>query len=66
MTTNDVHTDCRSEEGITAGLIDSLISICRVLSKRDLHSFSVQQALADFISDEDVNTVIEKAKEIIE
>lgn len=32
----DTSTDCRSEEGITVGLCDSLIAIARVLAKRDL------------------------------
>lgn len=57
---NGVITDCRSEEGITIGLVDSLISICRILAKRDLEGFNVGQALCDLVSDEDFNFVIDK------
>jgi hypothetical protein len=32
----DSHTDCRSEVGVTVGLIDALISLARVLATRDL------------------------------
>lgn len=51
-------TDCRSEEGVTVGLIDSLISICRVLSKREMNTKSIQEALCDLSTDEDVNKVL--------
>lgn len=57
---NEVTTDCRSEEGITIGLVDSLISICRILAKRDLEGFNVGQALCDLVSDEDFNFVMDK------
>jgi hypothetical protein len=50
--------ECRSEEGITEGLIDSLIYICRILAKRDLTPDNVQGALADFSEDEDLRTVL--------
>lgn len=49
----NIHTDCRSEVGITVGLIDSIISIGRVLAKRDLSAPEVTNALADLIADED-------------
>lgn len=58
------HTDCRSEIGITIGLIDSLIFISRILSKRNLGDFNVGAALSDLASDEDFNEVIKKAKQI--
>ena len=51
-------TDCRSEEGITVGLIDSLISISRILAKRDLNSPAVLEALKDLQSDSDVKIII--------
>jgi hypothetical protein len=54
-------TDCRSEEGITVGLIDSLISISRILSKRDMSSGAVQEALKDLHNDEDVDYIFRKA-----
>lgn len=54
----DVVTDCRSETGVTVGLIDSLITICRVLKQRDLASPEVQEALLDLRSDEDIAMVM--------
>lgn len=58
------HTDCRSEIGITIGLIDSLIFISRILSKRNLEDFNVGAALSDLASDEDFNEVIKKSKQL--
>lgn len=52
-------TDCRTEEGITVGLIDSLISIARVLSKRNLSSSEIKEALQDLREDEDVNVIFD-------
>lgn len=46
--------DCRSEVGITVGLVDSLISIARVLARRDLTDHDVLEAIKDLRSDEDV------------
>jgi len=63
-TQTEVSTDCRSEEGITVGLVDSLISICRVLAKRNLEGFNVGWALCDLISDEDFNTILAKGKSV--
>ena len=48
------YTDCRSEEGITVGLIDAIISISRILAKRDLSTESAKQGLLDLRLDEDV------------
>lgn len=58
--------DCRSEEGITVGLIDSLISISRVLSKRDLsgNSVAVREALKDLLQDSDLKLILETAMAI--
>jgi len=52
------YTDCRSETGITVGLIDGIIAIARVLSKRDHSSPEVIQALKDLRTDEDVALAI--------
>jgi len=52
-------TDCRSTEGVTVGLIDALISISRILAKRDLSPEVVQEALKDLRSDEDVAFLME-------
>lgn len=48
---------CRSEEGITVGLVDALIGIVRVLAPRDLTPESVQEALADLFEDSDLRTI---------
>ncbi len=56
-------TECSSKDGITVGLIDSLITICRVLRKdRKLldnnPSKAVGEALADLRSCDDVQMVV--------
>ena len=48
---------CRSEEGITVGLVDAIIGILRVLAPRDLRTKGVQEALADLSEDPDLRTV---------
>ena len=53
-------TDCRSQEGITIGLIDSLISIARVLVNRDLRKNpNIKEALLDLQGDEDIKFLLE-------
>ena len=56
-------TNCRSQVGITVGLIDSLISISRVLASRlrdrdipqhNPYIGAIYEALADFSTDKDV------------
>jgi hypothetical protein len=49
---------CRSEEGITVGLVDSLIAIARVLAKRDLRPAAVCEALKDLQNDEDIRKLM--------
>lgn len=51
-------TDCRTEEGVTVGLIDSLIIVARVLRGRDLSPLLVREALADLRQDEDVAALL--------
>ncbi len=51
-------TNCREENGITVGLVDSLISICRILKKRDLSPKEVKEALKDLRADEDLDHVL--------
>ena len=46
------HTDCRSEEGITVGLIDGIINSARLLKGRTITG-AVREALDDLRSDED-------------
>lgn len=53
MKSNHISTDCRTEDGITVGLIDSIITISRILSQRDLSSHNVKEALKDLKSDKD-------------
>ena len=52
------HTECRSETGITVGLIDAFISILRVLSPRDLTDQEVKEALKDLKEDPDFKTLL--------
>jgi hypothetical protein len=60
--TNHNYSDCRTNEGITIGLIDSIIIISRVLSKMDLFGDSVNQALKDLRNDEDVKKIMNNEK----
>lgn len=53
----EVTTDCRSEEGVTVGLVDALISICRILAARDPSPVAVGEALKDLYADPDVRSV---------
>ena len=53
-----ITTDCRSEDGITVGLIDGVISVARVLRGRDLTVPAVVEALADLRADEDVASLL--------
>lgn len=48
------HTDCRSETGITVGLIDGIIAMCRVVASRNLDDPAIAEALDDFTNDESV------------
>ena len=54
-------TCCRSEVGITVGLIDSLIAIARVLAKRDMSSEEVREALKDLQADEDIAAILSQS-----
>jgi len=53
---------CRSEEGITVGLVDAMIAIVRVLSVRNMSTKNVQDALEDLFSDRDFKTIQDAAK----
>lgn len=57
-------SDCRTESGITIGLIDSLISIARVLAPRlaSASESSIAEALADLNGDTDIKTILDHAK----
>jgi hypothetical protein len=51
-------TDCRSETGITVGLVDAVITMVRLLAQRDLSAPEVQEALKDLRSDEDLRSLL--------
>ena len=51
-------TDCRSEIGITVGLIDSLISISRILKDRLSDNKEITEALKDLQNDEDLKKIL--------
>ncbi len=53
-----IHLDCKSPEGVTVGLIDSLMSIAGVLSERDLDTPAIQEALMDLAGDGDIRKLI--------
>lgn len=50
----EISSDCRSEIGVTLGLVDAIISVARVLAKRDLSHPDVLEVLKDLRADEDV------------
>lgn len=58
----ETHTSCRSETGITVGLIDSMIAISRVLANRDMSSQEVKEALKDLKDDPDINKIMSEAE----
>ena len=49
---HETYTDCRSEIGITVGIIDAIITLCRLLHERDMSGDEVVQALRDLRHDE--------------
>ena len=62
-------SDCRSDEGIAIQMIDSLIGVARVLRRNYndmLSKEDVYEALKDLASDEDIEWILEKAKDSIE
>lgn len=54
----DVTTDCRSYDGITVGLIDTIINSARLLKGRDMMPPAVQEAMRDLRHDEDVERLV--------
>lgn len=49
--------ECRSDEGVTIGLIDSLNTISQIIATRDLTSEHVREALEDLYSDPSFNAI---------
>lgn len=58
-----ITTDCRTEDGNTVDLIDSIIAISRVVSKRNLKSFEVKEALKKLQNDEDLRKLLYETKD---
>lgn len=57
--------ECTSEAGITVGLIDSIISISRVLARRDFSDRHVIEALRDLNQDGDLQGIVAAADRVI-
>ncbi|MGH8575606.1 MAG: hypothetical protein ACREXJ_01545, partial [Gammaproteobacteria bacterium] len=53
--------DCRSEDGITVGLLDTIITSAHVLAGHRLRSEPVREALADLAADPDVVNLLAAA-----
>ncbi len=51
------HTDCRDPAGTVVGLIDAIISICRVINRSQLTSPAVREALRDLHGDPDFQAI---------
>ena len=54
---------CRSEEGITVGIIDSIITSLRLFKDRNLSAESIQEALLDIGDDPDFNEFLNAIEE---
>ena len=54
---------CRSDEGITVGIVDSMITSLRVFKGRDLKSQSIQDALLDIGDDPDLQYFLDAVEE---
>lgn len=60
-------TDCKTEDGIITGLIDAIISICRILATKKIEERStmdiltdpVVEALYDLQNDKDVKLIMQ-------
>lgn len=57
---NEISVDCRSEEGITIGLLDTIMMCCAVLQGRDLTHTQVVEALKDLRSDDALRALMFK------
>lgn len=53
------NSDCRDINGITIGLIDTIINSCRLLRNRDLSNSNIIEALKDLKNDEDFKYLID-------
>lgn len=53
------HTDCRSTDGVTVGIIDGIITYARLIRNRDLNATAIKEALLDLGSDEDFKWLVD-------
>lgn len=54
-------TDCRSEDGVTVGILDSIITMCRLYKGREVTP-AVREALRDLATDEDFAKLLNDIK----
>lgn len=54
-----MHTECKSETGITIGLMDGLLAIAQVLVKRDWSSPEIQEVLQDLRQDDNLKKIMD-------
>lgn len=57
-TLTESFTECKSEEGVTVGLIDSILTCAHVLASRDLSGKAIKDALQDLHEDKDLAALI--------
>ncbi len=64
--TNTTHTDCRSNTGITVGVIDAIITLCRFLKGRDMDTLEIVEALKDIGNDEDFSRLLHHIRNTVQ
>ena len=53
---------CRSDEGVTVGIVDAIITSLRLLKNRDLKPQSIQEVLLDIGDDPDFSHLLNAIK----
>lgn len=56
--TTHIHTDCRTDEGITVGLIEGIISSLRILRQRGVSTVAELEAMRDLQADESLRWLL--------
>lgn len=64
--TNTTYTDCRSNTGITIGIIDAIITLCRLLQGRDIDAPEIAEALKDIGNDEDFSRLLHHIRNTVQ
>ncbi len=59
-------TDCRSNTGITVGIIDAIVTLCRLLHGRDMDTPEIVEALKDIGSDEDFSRLLHHIRDTVQ